>query len=64
MSIEKVLYTAHAKTTGGREGQSASTDGKLSVKLSTRKNWAALAAMAPIRNSCSPRATQPASSAP
>jgi len=37
MSIEKVLYTAHAKTTGGREGQSASSDGHLSVKLSTPK---------------------------
>jgi len=37
MSIEKVLYTAHAKTTGGREGQSASSDGALNVKLTTPK---------------------------
>jgi Ohr subfamily peroxiredoxin len=37
MALEKVLYTAHAKATGGREGSGASSDGKLSVKLSTPK---------------------------
>nr|WP_315206600.1 organic hydroperoxide resistance protein [uncultured Albidiferax sp.] len=31
--LDKVLYTAHAHTTGGRDGQSNSDDGKLSVKL-------------------------------
>jgi Ohr subfamily peroxiredoxin len=31
--LDKVLYTAHAHTTGGREGKSASDDGKLSVTL-------------------------------
>jgi osmotically inducible protein OsmC len=31
--LDKVLYTAHAHTTGGRDGQSASDDGKLQVKL-------------------------------
>ena len=35
--LDKVLYTAHAHTTGGREGQSASDDGKLSVTLSPPK---------------------------
>ncbi|MFZ4287134.1 organic hydroperoxide resistance protein [Variovorax sp. HJSM1_2] len=35
--LDKVLYTAHAHTTGGRDGQSASDDGKLSVKLSPPK---------------------------
>lgn len=35
MSIEKILYTATATATGGREGQAASSDGALSVKLST-----------------------------
>ncbi len=30
---EKVLYTAKTHTTGGREGQSASDDGMLNVKL-------------------------------
>jgi lipoyl-dependent peroxiredoxin len=35
MSIEKVLYTAHAKVAGGRDGHGASTDGVLDVKLAT-----------------------------
>ena len=35
MSIEKVLYTAHAKATGGRDGRAVSTDGILDVKLAT-----------------------------
>lgn len=34
MQLEKVLYTAHTKATGGREGQASSSDGKLNVKLS------------------------------
>ncbi|MFT4177649.1 MAG: organic hydroperoxide resistance protein [Luteolibacter sp.] len=33
----KILYTAHAKSFGGREGKSASNDGALSVDLSTPK---------------------------
>ena len=32
--LDKVLYTAHAHTTGGRDGASASDDGLLNVKLS------------------------------
>ena len=32
---EKTLYTAKVHTTGGREGASRSTDGRLDVKLST-----------------------------
>jgi lipoyl-dependent peroxiredoxin len=35
MSIEKVVYTAHAKATGGRDGRAASSDGALDVKLET-----------------------------
>jgi osmotically inducible protein OsmC len=35
MSIENILYTATATATGGRDGQAASSDGALSVKLST-----------------------------
>ena len=31
--LDKVLYTAQAHTTGGREGASRSSDGKLSVTL-------------------------------
>jgi Ohr subfamily peroxiredoxin len=37
MSIEKVLYTAQAAATGGREGRAASSDGVLDVQLSTPK---------------------------
>jgi Ohr subfamily peroxiredoxin len=32
-----VLYTAHGHATGGRTGEGASDDGKISVKLSTPK---------------------------
>ena len=35
MAIEKVLYTAHAKATGGRDGKAVSSDGVLDVKLAT-----------------------------
>jgi Ohr subfamily peroxiredoxin len=35
MSIEKILYTAHAKATGGRDGRAISSDGVLDVKLAT-----------------------------
>ena len=37
MALEKVLYTAHATSTGGREGTSRSSDGALEVRLSTPK---------------------------
>ena len=33
--IEKVLYTAKTHTTGGRDGASRTSDGRLDVKLST-----------------------------
>ncbi|MHB1199023.1 MAG: organic hydroperoxide resistance protein [Polaromonas sp.] len=33
--LDKVLYTAHAHTTGGRDGQSKTDDGRLSVTLSS-----------------------------
>ncbi|MFZ0500049.1 MAG: organic hydroperoxide resistance protein [Steroidobacteraceae bacterium] len=35
MSIDKVLYTAHAKVTGGRDGRATSSDGPLDLKLAT-----------------------------
>ena len=35
MSIEKVLYTATATATGGREGRATSSDNVLDVQLST-----------------------------
>jgi len=33
-SLDKVLYTARAHTTGGREGASLTDDGRLDIKLS------------------------------
>jgi Ohr subfamily peroxiredoxin len=37
MSIEKVLYRAHAHATGGRDGRARSSDGILDVKLAVPK---------------------------
>jgi osmotically inducible protein OsmC len=34
-TIDKLLYTAKAHTTGGRDGASRTSDGRLDVKLST-----------------------------
>ena len=33
-TLEKVMYTAKAHTTGGRDGQSKTDDGRLDIKLS------------------------------
>jgi Ohr subfamily peroxiredoxin len=33
--LDKVLYTARAHTTGGRDGESRTDDGRLNVKLSS-----------------------------
>ena len=35
MPIDRLLYTAKAHTTGGRDGTSRTDDGRLDVKLST-----------------------------
>ena len=37
MAIDKALYTAHATSTGGRTGSTASSDGKIKMNLSTPK---------------------------
>lgn len=37
MALDKVLYTAQATATGGRDGKSESSDGRLAVKLSVPK---------------------------
>jgi Ohr subfamily peroxiredoxin len=37
MPLEKVLYTAHATSTGGRDGRARSSDGVLDVQLSVPK---------------------------
>ncbi len=36
-NLDKVVYTVHAHTTGGREGTSRSDDGMLDIKLSPPK---------------------------
>ena len=35
MTIEKVLYRAHAQATGGRDGRAVSSDNQLDVRLTT-----------------------------
>src|SRR5438105_1776410 len=37
MSVEKILYTAKATATGGRDGSAISSDGILNVELKTPK---------------------------
>lgn len=37
MALEKVVYRAHAKATGGRDGRAVSSDGILDVKLGVPK---------------------------
>ncbi|WP_075182471.1 organic hydroperoxide resistance protein [Pantoea sp. 1.19] len=37
MSLDNVVYTAHAKATGGRDGRAVSSDGVLDVKLGVPK---------------------------
>ena len=50
--IEKVLYTAKTHTTGGRDGASRSSDGRLDIKLSRP----ARPAPGPTPSNCSRRA--------
>lgn len=37
MKLEKVVYQAHAKASGGRDGRAVSSDGAIDVKLTTPK---------------------------
>lgn len=37
MAIDKAVYTAHATSTGGRTGTTKSSDGRISLNLSTPK---------------------------
>ena len=37
MSLEKAVYTAHAKATGGRDGRATSSDGILDIQLKVPK---------------------------
>ena len=46
--LEKVIYTAHAHTTGGREGRSVSDDGLLDVKLAPPKELGGMGGAQPL----------------
>lgn len=46
MSIEKVIYRANAKATGGRDGRAVSSDGALDIKLSTPQELGGAGGMA------------------
>ena len=37
MALDKVVYTAHATSTGGRDGKSVTSDGQVSVQLALPK---------------------------
>jgi Ohr subfamily peroxiredoxin len=37
LALDKIIYTAHATATGGRDGSAKSDDGKLNVKLNPPK---------------------------
>ncbi len=37
MTLEKAVYTAHAKATGGRDGRATTSDGHLDVQLAVPK---------------------------
>lgn len=54
MALEKAVYTAKAKATGGRDGRAVSSDGILDVQLTLcLKKWADRVA-APIPNNFLP----------
>lgn len=58
MPVEQVLYRAHAKATGGRNGRAVIPEGALDLKLTTPKELGgAPVAMVPIQSSCSRRVT-------
>jgi hypothetical protein len=60
MTLEKVLYAAKAHTTGGRDGASRSSDGRLDIRADPSQNrWAARTSPAPIRSRYSPLVGRP-----
>ena len=72
MTLEKVLYTAKAHTTGGRDGASRSDDGRLDVKLTspgapgggTNPSSSSPPAGRPASSGPGPRAARPDARAP
>lgn len=61
--LQQVIYTGTATATGGREGTATSSDGNLSVTLSTPKALGEQEERAQTQNKCSQLATLRASSA-
>lgn len=64
MSLEKVVYTAKAKATGGRDGRATSSDGVLDVKLGVPKEMGGMGGDVTTLSSCLLPATLPASWVP
>ncbi len=60
MSLEKAVYTAHAKATGGRDGRAISNDQILDVQLAVPKEMGDQA-VEPILNSSLPQVIPPVS---
>ena len=58
MSLEKAVYTARAKATGGRDGRATSDDQILDVNWQCLRKWVAQVA-GPILNNCSLQVIQP-----
>jgi len=63
MALEKVLYNARATSTGGRSGNSESSDGALKVTLSTPKELGGAGGPGTNPEQTSLQATRRASSA-
>ena len=58
MTLEKAVYTAHAKATGGRDGRATTSDGHLDVQLAVPKIMG-VQVMVRILNNSSPLVIQP-----
>lgn len=61
MSIEKVIYRAKAKATGGRDGRATSSDGVLDVKLGLPKEMGGQGGAFTTPSNCLPRVIRPVS---
>ena len=60
--LAKILYTAEAVVEGGRAGHGRTTDGRLDLQLAVPQEVGGQGVPAPTPSSCSPLATEPASS--
>ena len=60
--INRILYTAEATATGGREGHARTSDGRLAVELDVPTEMGGAGGPGRTRSSSSPPAMRPASS--